>query len=143
TPALLIIGLVPELRLLSSYFVPLAWALAAGVTLRFIYMSHVTVRIHMKRAKFGVNSNAAYPAQHDEDEEITARDTTDLSPFNSSDVSPMVLISRIAKKRMQRRTKFINSMTRVEEERTNAFSRTDEPFSMMEKTDEISKSAAS
>lgn len=142
-PLLILYGAIPVLRNLCSYFLPLAWSCAGLVTLRFIYMSHLTVKIHLKRARTDPSTTPNRP--HDEEglDGLTIKDITDLTPFNSSsasEMSPMAAISRMARRRKKRKPKFINAMTRVDEERTGAVTRVEEQFTVMD-SNEVSKSA--
>lgn len=123
--SLAVFGAVSTLRDWSVYLLALVWAAAAIVTLRFIYMSHETVQIHMKRGKTDAASYAGgqlvlYSDGDGNNGKSTQNDTSDYSPFSSSFDNAKHAISSIAKRRKKRKPKFVNAMTRVEEERTAA-----------------------
>jgi hypothetical protein len=142
-PCLITYGAIPEARMLSCYFLPLAWSATGLVTLRFIYMSHQTLMIHLRRAR--TDPTTPMPNDQQLDTALGSGDqsahTTDMSPFSSSDLSARSAIRTIARKRKKRRPKFINAMTRVEEEKTNAvLTKVEEALTVME-SNEVSRSA--
>jgi hypothetical protein len=143
-PALILLSAVSEIRAQTPYLLPLGWTSVAIVVIRFVYMSNQTVRIHLRRQK--TDAISASPdlqlrsADGVGDKDFTARDTTDASPMNSGEVrTAFSAISNLAKKRKKRRQKFINLMTRVEEEKSAAMTKVEERFTVVD-TNEFSHS---
>jgi len=152
-PGLIIYGVVAPFREWGVYLIGLVWSFAGLVTLRFIYMSHQTVQIHHRRNKTdgpsplhqqpgiggGFAENKLMNDEDEEEEKPTAPSAEGYTPFSSSIDSARHAISSMARRRKKRRPKFVNAMTRVEEERTAALiSRADvEAFTHVE-TNEMS-----